>query len=72
MAYRAADDGGLTGERRYRLLVEMLTALITGMMPDLARPRWKPAANGVSTSPNSHPHQRPSAGAELAMPDRAA
>jgi hypothetical protein len=34
MAYRAADDGGLTGDRRYRLLAEMLTALITGMTPD--------------------------------------
>jgi predicted ArsR family transcriptional regulator len=34
MAYRASDDGGPTGERRYRLLAEMLTALITGMMPD--------------------------------------
>ncbi len=34
MAYRAAGDGGPAGERRYRLLAEMLTTLITGMMPD--------------------------------------
>jgi predicted ArsR family transcriptional regulator len=36
MAYRAA-GGGLTGERRYRLLAEMLTTHITGVMPDPAR-----------------------------------
>ena len=41
MAYRAADDGGLTGERRHRLLTQMLTTLITGMMPDPGRPRMR-------------------------------
>ncbi|PZS39409.1 MAG: ArsR family transcriptional regulator [Pseudonocardiales bacterium] len=33
MAYRAV-DGGTPGLRRYRLLAEMLTSLIAGMMPE--------------------------------------
>ncbi len=33
MAYRAADGDGPTGQRRYRLLAEMLTSMIAGMMP---------------------------------------
>jgi predicted ArsR family transcriptional regulator len=33
MAYRAVDGGGPAGQRRYRLLAEMLTSLITGVMP---------------------------------------
>jgi predicted ArsR family transcriptional regulator len=34
MAYRAVDGGAPAGQRRYRLLAEMLTTLITGVMPD--------------------------------------
>ncbi len=34
MAYRAADGGGPAGQRHYRLLAEMLTSLVAGMMPD--------------------------------------
>lgn len=34
MAYRAVDGGGVTGRRHYRLLAEMLTSLIAGVMPD--------------------------------------
>ena len=33
MAYRAVEGGGPMGRRRYRLLAEMLTSLIAGMMP---------------------------------------
>jgi predicted ArsR family transcriptional regulator len=32
MVYHAADGGGPTGRRRYRLLAEMLTSMIAGMM----------------------------------------
>lgn len=34
MAYRAADSEGQTGQRRYRLLAEMLTSLIAGVMSE--------------------------------------
>jgi predicted ArsR family transcriptional regulator len=34
MAYRAVAGGGPLGRRRYRLLAEMLTSLIAGMMPE--------------------------------------
>ena len=33
MAYRATDNDGSTGRRRYRLLAEMLTSMIAGVMP---------------------------------------
>jgi len=33
VAYRATANGGAAGERRYRLLAEMLTAMIAGVMP---------------------------------------
>ena len=33
VAYRATANGGASGERRYRLLAEMLTAMIAGVMP---------------------------------------
>ena len=36
IAYRAADGPGTTGRRRYRLLAQMLTSLVAGMMPDPA------------------------------------
>lgn len=34
IAYHAVPDGGPAGQRRYRLLAEILTSLIAGMMPD--------------------------------------
>ncbi|MGH3123621.1 MAG: helix-turn-helix transcriptional regulator [Streptosporangiaceae bacterium] len=34
MAYQAVDGGGAPGRRRYRLLAEMLTSLIAGVMPE--------------------------------------
>jgi predicted ArsR family transcriptional regulator len=33
MTYRAVEGGGPAGRRHYRLLAEMLTSLIAGMMP---------------------------------------
>jgi len=33
MAYRVTDSDGPTGQRRYRLLAEMLTSMIAGTMP---------------------------------------
>ena len=33
MAYRAVEGGGPAGRRRYRLLAEMLTSLIAGVLP---------------------------------------
>jgi predicted ArsR family transcriptional regulator len=33
MAYQAIDGGGAAGRRRYRLLAEMLTTMIAGVMP---------------------------------------
>jgi len=37
MAYQVTDSDGPTGRRRYRLLAEMLTSLISGMMPEPAK-----------------------------------
>jgi predicted ArsR family transcriptional regulator len=34
MAYRAVEGGGPAGRRHYRLLAEMLTSLIAGVMPE--------------------------------------
>jgi predicted ArsR family transcriptional regulator len=34
MAYRVTDSDGPTGRRRYRLLAEMLTSMIAGVMPE--------------------------------------
>jgi hypothetical protein len=55
MAYRAVEGGGPAGLRCYRLLAEMLTSLIAGMMPKRVRPPRRPAASGGATSPSSRP-----------------
>jgi len=34
MTYQAVEGGGATGRRQYRLLAEMLTSLIAGMLPE--------------------------------------
>ena len=63
MAYRAADGGTPAGERRYRLLAEMLTSLITATMPDpggaarQAGREW-----GAYLAEQPPPYQRLSAG----------
>jgi predicted ArsR family transcriptional regulator len=36
MMYRAVPEAGPAGERRYRLLAEMLATMITGLLPDTA------------------------------------
>ena len=36
MMYRAVPETGAAGERRYRLLAEMLATMITGLLPDTA------------------------------------
>ena len=36
MMYRAVPETGAAGERRYRLLAEMLATMITGLLPDKA------------------------------------
>ena len=56
MAYRAVEGGGPAGRRRYRLLAEMLTSLIAGVMPKPGEAAAKPAASGDATSPSSRPH----------------
>jgi predicted ArsR family transcriptional regulator len=63
MGYRAAGDGGPAGERRYRLLAEMLTTLITGMMPDPGKAAMEAGREwGAYLTEQSPPYQRPSAG----------
>ena len=62
MAYRAAGGGGPAGERRYRLLAEMLTTLITGMMPDPGKAAIEAGRDwGAYFTEQSPPYQRPSA-----------
>ncbi len=63
IAYRATSGGEAAGERRYRLLAEMLTSLITATMPEpgkaamLAGREW-----GAYLTEQPPPYQRPSAG----------
>jgi predicted ArsR family transcriptional regulator len=60
MAYRATDGGDPAGVRRYRLLAQMLTSLIAGMMPDpgnaaaAAGREW-----GAYLTQQPPPYQRP-------------
>jgi predicted ArsR family transcriptional regulator len=60
MAYRATGGGEPAGARRYRLLAEMLTSLITGVMPDpgsaaaAAGREW-----GAYLTQQPPPYQRP-------------
>jgi predicted ArsR family transcriptional regulator len=63
MTYRASDSSGAAGQRRYRLLAEMLTSLIAGVIPE---PTEAAAAAGrewgryITEQPA--PYQRPDAG----------
>jgi predicted ArsR family transcriptional regulator len=67
MAYRATGDGGPAGARRYRLLAEMLTSLVTGMMPDPGKAAVEAGREwgGYLTEPPP-PYQRPSTGEAVA------
>jgi predicted ArsR family transcriptional regulator len=62
MAYRAA-DGDPAGGRRYRLLAEMLTSLIAGMMPEPGRAAVAAGREwGGYLAEQPPPYQRPGAG----------
>jgi predicted ArsR family transcriptional regulator len=62
MAYRAVDGGGPAGQRRYRLLAEMLTSLITGMMPDPGEAAVRAGQEwGRYLTEQPAPYQRPDA-----------
>jgi predicted ArsR family transcriptional regulator len=61
MAYRATDDGDPAGARRYRLLAEMLTSLVTGMMPDPRQAAVEAGREwGGYLTEQPPPYQRPS------------
>ena len=64
MAYRPVEGGGAAGQRRYRLLAEMLTSLIAGVMPEPGEAAIRPAASGATTWPGDHqaPYQQLDAG----------
>ena len=62
MAYRAADGGEQAGERRYRLLAEMLTSVITGMLPEPGRAAMQAGQEwGAYLTEQPPPYQRLSA-----------
>jgi predicted ArsR family transcriptional regulator len=63
MAYRAVAGGETMGRRRYRLLAEMLTSLIAGMLPkpgEAAREAGREWGRYLTEPPP--PYQRPDAG----------
>jgi predicted ArsR family transcriptional regulator len=63
MAYRAADGGDRVGERHYRLLAEMLTSLISGVMADPGKTTAQAGREwGAYLTEQPPPYQRPSAG----------
>lgn len=63
MAYRATDHGDPAGARRYRLLAEMLTSLVTGMMPDPGKAAVQAGREwGGYLTDQPPPYQRPSTG----------
>jgi predicted ArsR family transcriptional regulator len=63
MAYRATDDGDPAGGRRYRLLAEMLTSLITGMLSDPSKAATDAGREwGGYLAEQPPPYQRPGTG----------
>jgi predicted ArsR family transcriptional regulator len=63
MAYRAADGGGSAGGRRYRLLAEMLTSLIAGMMPEPGKAAVQAGQEwGAYLAEEPPPYRRPGTG----------
>jgi predicted ArsR family transcriptional regulator len=61
IAYRAA-GGGAAGQRRYRLLAEMLSSLITGMVPEPAAAAQEAGREwGGYLTEQPPPYQRPDA-----------
>jgi predicted ArsR family transcriptional regulator len=62
VAYRAA-DGGPAGGRRYRLLAEMLTSLIAGIMPEPGKAAEEAGREwGAYLTEQPPPYQRPGDG----------
>lgn len=63
MAYQAADAGRPAGARRYRLLAEMLTSLIAGMMPEPGKAAAEAGREwGAYLTEQPPPYQRPGPG----------
>ncbi len=63
MAYRVIDGGGPTGQRRYRLLSEMLTSMIAGVMPEPEQAATEAGREwGRYLTERPPPYQRPAAG----------
>lgn len=63
MAYRITDSDGPTGQRRYRLLSEMLSSMIAGVMPqpgEAAAEAGREWGRYLTEAPP--PYQRPDAG----------
>jgi predicted ArsR family transcriptional regulator len=62
MAYRAAGSSGPAGGRRYRLLAEMLTSLISGTMPEPGKAAEQAGREwGAYLTEEPPPYQRPGA-----------
>jgi predicted ArsR family transcriptional regulator len=63
MAYRAVEGGGPPGPRRYRLLAEMLTSLIAGVMPKPGEAAAEAGREwGRYLTERPPPYQRPGVG----------
>jgi predicted ArsR family transcriptional regulator len=63
MAYGVVDGGRPTGQRRYRLLAEMLTSMIAGVMPEPAQAAAEAGREwGRYLTEAPLPYQRPAAG----------
>ena len=63
MAYRAVEGGGPAGRRRYRLLAEMLTSLIAGVMPKPGEAAAEAGREwGGYLTERPPPYQRPGVG----------
>jgi predicted ArsR family transcriptional regulator len=67
IGYQAADsDGRQAGERRYRLLAEMLTSLVAGMLPEPAAAAQEAGREwGSYLAVQPPPYQRPDAAQAL-------
>jgi predicted ArsR family transcriptional regulator len=62
MAYRVVDGGGPPGQRRYRLLAEMLTSMIAGVMPQPEQAATEAGREwGRYLTEQPPPYQRPAA-----------
>ena len=67
MAYQAIEGGGAAGRRRYRLLAEMLTTMIAGVMPKPDKAATKAGREWGRYLTDS---RRPTSGWKRARPSR--